>query len=127
MTWVQNALADYGRQLGFSALALDEHGVAQIELQSGWVLAMELVPRGSEEDVLVYLIRPLGYEGTSTKLKALKRTHYLQTPGLPLQLACRGDGPDEQMIVLTRMGSRRCTPQVLGQTFDSLRAWADEL
>lgn len=127
MTWVQHALADYGRQLGFSALSLDQRGVAQIELQSGSILAIELVSRGSEEEVLVYLIHPLGYDGATAKLKALQRSHYLQASGLPLQLACRGDGPDEQLIVLTRMGSRLCTPQMLGQAFDNLRSWVDEL
>lgn len=127
MTWVQHALADYGRQLGFSALSLNERGVAQIELQSGRVLAIELIPRGTEEDVLVYLISSLGYEGATIKLKALQRAHYRQAASLPIQLACLGDGPEEQLIVLTRMGSRHCTPQALGQAFDSLRAWMDDL
>jgi len=121
--WIHDALAQFGRQLGLPALTLGEHGVAQLELQAGGVLAVELAPSGA--DVLVYLGRPLGFDGPAMLRNALVHAHHSACHPTPVQLAVRGDGPDALLLALVRVPERDFTAQTLGRMVEFLGRWSD--
>ncbi len=120
---IDDALAEYGQQLGVPGLALGAHGVAQLELQAGGLLAVE--PARGGTDVLVYLGRPLGFDGMAVLRSALAAAHYSAAPLMPLQLAISGDGPEALLIALVRVPGREFTAQMLGRVVDYLGRWSD--
>ncbi|MES2480724.1 MAG: hypothetical protein V4609_01905, partial [Pseudomonadota bacterium] len=46
MSWINDTVADFGRQLGMPQLDLGDHGVMQLAFASGGLLAVEPVQRG---------------------------------------------------------------------------------
>jgi type III secretion system chaperone SycN len=124
MSWVNETLAQFGQQLGLPLLELGTHGVAQLELQAGGVLAVEPAP-GNVAEVLVYLGRPLGFEGGAVLRNALSRAHHGNAHPMPVQVAVRGDGPEALLLVLVRVSEGEFTPQTLGRVVEYLGRWSD--
>ena len=127
MNWIQDAVAEYGRQLGIEGLRLDANGAVQLQLQSGGLLAVEQTRRGEIDEVLVYLGSPLGFEGPRRLRAALARAHYSNGTGQAVQVACRGEGPEALLLVIVRLPERDFTLQSLGQAFDFLSRWLENL
>lgn len=121
--WIHDAVAQYGRQLGLPELGLDDNGAAQLELQAGGILAVEHAPASG--DVLVYLGRPLGFDGPAVLRRALERAHHSAAGTLAVQVVLRGDGPEALLLVLARVPERDFTPPVLSRTVDYLGRWSD--
>ena len=69
MNWTHDAIADFGRRIGLEGWAVNSHGVAQLQLQSGAVLAVEPVA----DEVLVYMVEDAPYTSPSQWLDALTR------------------------------------------------------
>lgn len=121
--WINDTLARYGEQLGLPALALGEHGVAQLALQAGGMLAVEPVPGGT--DVLVYLGRPVGFDGPGVLRRALAHAHHANALPMPVQVALSGDGPEALLLALVRVPEREFTEQALARAVDYLGRWSD--
>lgn len=121
--WINDTLARYGAQLGLPSLALDETGVAQLALQAGGMLAVEPVPGGTE--VLVYLGRPVGFDGPGVLRRALALAHHASALPMPVQVALSGDGPDALLLVLVRVPERELTEQALVRAVEYLGRWTD--
>lgn len=124
MNWLHETLEQFGHQLGLASFALGSHGVAQLELQAGGVLAFEPAP-GVAGDVLVYLGRPLGFEPGATLRNALARAHWGNAPPLPVQVGVRGDGPDALLLALVRVPQRDFTLPHLNRVVEFLGHWMD--
>lgn len=128
MNWVNDTLAEFGRRLGIAALDFGPHGVAQLALPSGGWLAVEPVQRSEADDeVLIYLGHPLGFDAPRRLRQALERAHYAAAGVFPLQLATRGEGSESVLIVLTRVSAREFTPQRLDQAVEALSRWVEVL
>jgi type III secretion system chaperone SycN len=127
MKWVNDTLLEFGRQLGLTDLKFGDHGVAQLDFQSGAVLAVEPVSRGDIDEVLVYLSRPVGFDGARLMRQALAKAHFKEAGAQDIQVATRGQGPDLVLFALVRMPARDFTLQALVNSFDSLNRWHDSL
>ncbi len=121
--WIQDAVAQYGQQLGLPDLALGDNGAAQLALQAGGMLAVEPAP--DTGDVLVYLGRPIGFDGAAVLRNALMRAHHSAASVLPVQVAVRGDGPEALLLVLARVPEREFTTSMLSRVVDYLGRWSD--
>lgn len=121
--WIDDTLGQFGEQLGLPGLCLGAHGVAQLELQAGGLLAVEPAPGGA--DVLVYLGRPLGFDGSTVLRQALARAHHAAAHPTPVQLAVRGDGPDALLLVLVRVPAQEFSVHALGRAVEYLGRWSD--
>ncbi len=121
--WIHDTVARYGQQLGLPGLELGSNGAAQLVLQAGGMLAVEHAPDAG--DVLVYLGRPVGFDGAAVLRHALKRAHYSAAGLMPVQIALRGDGPEALLLVLVRVPEREFTPPVLSRVVDYLSRWCD--
>ena len=127
MSWVHETLADFGRQLGLPSLGFGTHGVAQLQMQSGALLAVEPVRRGEVDEVLVYLGKPVPFADSGLFRKALAKAHHGEVGALPVQVALRGESPDTLMLMLVRLPERDFTLQSLGHAVDYLGRWYESL
>lgn len=123
MSWVHDTLSEYGRQNGLGDLGFGSHGVAQLVFQSGVVLAVEPVSRGEIEEVLVYVSRPLGFDGPRLLRRALIKAHFKEAGALDIQVSSRGLGSELALLTLVRMPARNFTLQALDHAFDYLTRW----
>ena len=127
MDWVQQTLADFGRQLGLASFGLGTHGVAQLRLASGALLAVEPVRRGQADEVLVYFSQPLGFDAARLRRRALEKVHYSNSGPYAVQIATRGNGPQSELLLAVRLPDRSFTPQTLAHAVDFLDRWFAEL
>lgn len=125
--WINDTLADFGRRLGIEQLDCGTHGVAQLALAGGGLIAIEPVQRGAAEEVLVYVGRRAGHDAPRLLRQALIQAHHRHAGNLPIQVATRGQGPDTLLLALLRLPAREFTPQSLDHAFDTLNRWLDEL
>lgn len=127
MNWIEDTLAEFGRQMGIDNLRADAQGRLQLELGSGGQLSVEQIERDGNEEVLVHLAVPVGYQAAAWVRRALARCHEDAAARWPLQVGLRGSGPDARGLILVRTPARGFTPQSLGQMVDFLRRWADHV
>lgn len=125
MSWVQDTVAAFGRQMGLQDLSLDADGVVQLQLQSGGLLAVEPVRRGSIDEVLVYLGRPVGFEGAELLRRSLMQAHSAAAQVLPVQVALRGEAPEALLLMLLRVPASEFTLPALEHAVDYLSRWFD--
>ncbi|HZY20501.1 MAG TPA: hypothetical protein VFE82_18675 [Ramlibacter sp.] len=126
MTWVHDTLAEFGRQLGIDRLDFGRHGVAQLQLASGGLIAVEPARRGDQDEILVYLGRPVGHQAASVLRTALANAHFRHGGPMQVQVALRGEGPEAILLALVRLPERAFTPQALARAVDFLQRWLDE-
>lgn len=125
MNWVQDTVAAFGRQMGLPDLSFGDDGVMQLQLQSGGLLVVEKVRRGLADEVLVYLGRPLGFEGADLQRRALMQAHCATAQALPVQVAVRGEAPEALLLMLLRLPARDFTLPALEHAVDYLGRWFD--
>ena len=127
MTWVHDTVAEFGRQLGIDNLGFDKHGLVQLQMHSGALLAVEPAQRGQTPEVLVYLIRPAGHMAANMLRKGLAKAHYSNGGSMPVQVVIRGGGPEAMLLALVRLPERAFTTQTLAQAVDYVGRWLDEV
>ena len=125
--WIDDTLADFGRRLGLDRLDCGAHGVAQLALAGGGLIAVEPVRRGDAGEVLIYVGRPAGHDAPRLLRRALALAHHGQAGAQAVQVALRGQGPDALLLALLRMPARAFTPQSLDRAVDDLNRWLDGL
>lgn len=123
MNWTQDAIADFGRRIGLEGWTLNSHGVAQLQFQSGALLAVEPVA----DEVLIYLVEDAPYTSPAQWLDALKRCHARRRGAWPIQVGRRANAAGStEVVVLTRMPERSLTPQQLEEAVLGVMRWRDE-
>ncbi len=127
MSWVHDTLSEYGRQYGLTDLGFGSHGVAQLVFQSGAVLAVEPVSRGEVEEILIYVSRPVGFNGGRLLRRALVKAHFKEAGTLDIQVCSRGTGSGLALLALVRLPVRNFTLQALDHAFEYLNRWHDSL
>ncbi len=125
MNWIEDTLADFGRLMGIDQLQADAQGRLQLELGGGDLLSVESHEREGEEEVLVHLSVPVGYQAAVWVQRALARCHEEAAARWPLQMGVRGTGSEARGLLLVRTPARGFTPQSLGQMVDTLRRSAE--
>lgn len=116
---IEQTLGAYGEQIGIPGLRFDARGAATLKTASGRLLAVE---RGDEE-VLVYVAQPLGYDAAAQLQQAFKVAHFSRHGDVPVQVATRDERGDRSLIALVRIAERDLTVLRLQQTVDTLSRW----
>ena len=88
MTWVDDAINNYGQNLGFEKLTFDERGVINLSFETMGRLGIER----QEEYILLYLTRVMSYPNADTYRTALQLCHYQENPFYVVQPALDADG-----------------------------------
>ena len=87
MSWVDEALADYGRSLGLPSLEFNESGTASLRFDILGELYIEQI----EGSVLLYVVREHQRPDTHLMAAALSVCHWGQNPPFPSNVALHGD------------------------------------
>lgn len=124
MSWIDDTLRDFGRQMGIEALSFGAHGATQLVFQDGAVLALEPVDRKGTEEVLIYLSRPMGFDAPKLRQLALTQAHFKNaSPAFSVQAVSHGQGPDGHLVALIRLPARGFTLQTLDRAYEHLSRW----
>ncbi len=126
MNWIQDAVSEFGRQVGISSLDLGPQESIQLTFASGTVLAVEPVNRPEEEEVLVSLGRPAGHQVAPLLRTAFVKAHMANGGAMPVQIVTRGSGPQTLLVAVVRLQRRAFTPQALSQAVEFLGRWLDD-
>ena len=110
-----HALAEWGRSLGLSDFALDDHGQARLRLSQGRELT--LAAQGSA--LRLQLSLPLPFEGPARFEQALAAAGVRQRGG-GLQLGLRGRGADQVLLLGRWLPARQCSASVLARECERL-------
>lgn len=131
MSWVDDAVAAFGRDLGMPALRLPDRGAVELAFERRGTLALERAEggggggggRGADEDLLVYLTRARPHGGPERLARALALCHWRHDRTPPV----RAGAKDDRLVLLLRFTAREVTPEVIAQGFDRLVRLMDEL
>ncbi|MFC4160061.1 type III secretion chaperone SycN [Chitinimonas lacunae] len=96
MNWLDATLNDFGRQLGLADLRFDQQGVVQLGFSDQGSLGIER----RDDEVLIYLVRPLDYHDATLAERALKLVERRQGWRFPVQT---GSLPEQRLLFLTRL------------------------
>lgn len=123
MDWIDDTLAEFGRQLGVPDLRLNTRGAVRLVLGSGLHLSIEPLFRRGQQEVLLALGCPIGHGATQYAAYALQQAHAENFPPLDLQLSLSGYGEDTLLIASVRLSARAFTLQALSGAVSSLGNW----
>ena len=96
--WISETIDEFGRALGFPALAVDDRGVIQVDIEERGRLGIEVLA----DHVLVYLTRPIRPD-VGTYQQALRLCHFSVATTDWLQAAMVGE---DQLVFTTRVPNR---------------------
>lgn len=113
MTWVAQTIAEFGRTVGIEGLALDGNGLAQLALAGGGSLSLE----AGEDELLVYMVRPVSPHDTDARLRALGLCRSDRPWQWPVQTGRHGE---DGLIFLVRLPEREVSLSSLEQALDTL-------
>ncbi|HET6467205.1 MAG TPA: hypothetical protein VFG43_02390 [Geminicoccaceae bacterium] len=119
MSWVDDAVADFGRGMGVPLLALPESGAFEIAFERRGSFYLER----AGEDLLLYLKR--GYPFASPELlrRALEACHWRQNRPFVVRIAMRED----ELVYLIRLAPREITLDRLERALAYLTEMHDQL
>ena len=114
----EQAVAEFGRQLGVDNLSLGHSGACQLTLQDGSELLVEAPEEVPREALLVALVLPVPFLNAAEMLKALQMADLrMHQPMTSVQVGLRGTGADARLVLVVRI-----TGLVVGAD-DVSRAW----
>jgi len=87
MSWIDELVADYGRNLGLSDVRLDETGTACVQFDQLGELFFERLDSG----LLIYLVRAYELPLGGVLVAALQAVHWNQNPPFAVTAARHGD------------------------------------
>ncbi len=127
MDWLDNTLAEFGRQLGLPDLRLNAQGTVRLALESGKQLSLEPSLQNGHQEVLVAMGLPVGHAAAQHAQAALKMAYAESFPPLEIQLALSGQGADTLLIATTRLPARAFTVPALSGAVRTLDRWLDSV
>jgi type III secretion system chaperone SycN len=113
MSWVDDALREFGQSMGLPNLAFSERGVVRLSIGRMGRLGLE---RQSSE-VLIFLLRTIPVGNGKLLRKALTLCHYSEGHPFVVQTGLKGD---DQLIFLLRIPEREFTVQAIEQSIELL-------
>ena len=127
MSWVDDAVAAFGRDMGMAGLRLPADGAVELAFERRGTLALERSGGDGDgrvgDDLLVYLTRARPHGGPERLAKALALCHWRHDRAPPVQAGAK----DDHLVLLLRLKAREVTPEAIAQGFDRLVRLMDEL
>ncbi len=117
--WINTAVAEFGRRMGFSTLALNERGAAALRFENGIGLRLEY----ARESLFVSVTAPCAADDATLK-KLLVTAHPRNHLGVPLRvgrLAKTGEA-----LFLVQLPERNVTDNALETIFSGLWSLATD-
>lgn len=120
MSWVEDAVREFGRGMGLPQLSLPEEGALSLAFEHRGTLDIE---RGADGGLLVHLGRDHPFASPALLRAALEACHYRARRGRDVQAGLYGD----TLVLLVRLKENEVSLPVLEQTLDQLSELHDRL
>ncbi|WP_354448753.1 hypothetical protein [Ottowia thiooxydans] len=118
MKRLEQALADFGQEMGVQNLATGPTGVVELRFDHGATLGF--FRQG--EEVVLHWAEPAPYEGTGLLLRAFKRSSDPSPGDPPLQVGLRQVDGVDKLVLATRLAEDQCD----AREFQRVTAWLRE-
>jgi type III secretion system chaperone SycN len=116
----EQAVAEFGRQLGVEGLSLGHRGACQLALADG----SELLVEAPEEALLVAHVLPVPFLNAAEMLKALQMTDLqLHQPTGSVQAGLRGTGADARLVLVARITGLMVGADDISRAWQTLTQW----
>ena len=99
MSWVDDAVGTFGREMGFARLRLPEQGAVELAFENRGTLALER----AGDDLLLYLQRERQHRGVERLARAMDLCHWRHDRNP----AVRAGVKDDRLVLLIRLGHDR--------------------
>lgn len=119
MSWVDDAVGTFGREMGFAHLRLPEQGAVELAFERRGTLALER----AGDDLLLYLQRDRSHRSPDRLARALELCHWRHDRNPPV----RAGSKDDRLVLLVRLREWEVTPEALAQAFERLIRLMDEI
>lgn len=116
---LQQALADFGRDIGLPLLEPRADGGVQLRLESGALLGV--VQDG--EAVVVHWAEPVRYDIPALVLRAMKASGDVRGAALPVQVGLRSTTSADWLVLATRFAAEEASARRIREAADFLRQW----
>ena len=116
MNWVEQVIAEFGRNIGIPSLALDSRQRLSLGLASGKTLTLAYLPDLPIPEVIVSMSSPSNYSPTRVLIDMLQRPHFESTPGWTLQTGITEDS----LFFTLRIPERAFRLNTLENSIDSV-------
>ncbi len=119
MSWVDDAVGTFGREMGFARLRLPEQGAVELAFENRGTLALER----AGDDLLLYQQRQRQHRGIDRLSRAMDLCHWRHDRNP----AVRAGVKDDRLVLLIRLREREVTPEAMAQAFERLVRLMDEI
>ncbi|WP_298208958.1 hypothetical protein [Acidovorax sp.] len=123
MAHLEQALADFGHDMGLPMLEAGPRGEVQLRLESGALLGVSQ----EGECVVVHWAEPVRYDIAALLLRAMKRAGDLHDALHPVQVGLRSVPAGDWLVLATRFALQDVSARRLREASDFLRQWLAEL
>ena len=120
MSWIDDALADYGRSIGLEPLTFNERGVLCLVFELSGTLFVERLDQG----VLVYLCRELQRPNSAIYARSLDLCHWQRNHPYPVNAALR---QDRLLVFAVRLSEEQVSVPTLEQVIQLLGQLHDQI
>ncbi len=121
MSWMDEALKAFGKQMGINNLAFNSRGVCCLVMEKSGKLFLEK----GEDELIIYLERPLFHRDEEILEEILNKVHYKNTKGGTIISA--GIYSDDKLIFVTKIKRQNYSLPILEETVDRLIKLHDEV
>jgi len=122
MSNLEQALLEFGREMGIDNLRLGSRGTAELRLESGSTLGLARHD-AHDEELVVYLALPAtDHDRAARLLRAMKVAAVPQPGAAALQVGWHGQGDNEVLVLATRIHDVDYSARALQKAVDELHA-----
>ena len=123
MAYLQQALADFGQDIGLDLQPLQRAGELQLRLEDGSLLGIV----HGEDEVVVHCAWPLSYNVAETMQAVMKQVALTRGANEALQVGLRTTPSDNWLVLGTRFPEDQVSAGRIREAHDFLRRWLSAL
>lgn len=123
MAHLQQALADFGREIGLPTLADSTGAGVQLRLESGALLGV--APQG--DAVVVHWAEPVRYDMAALLLRAMQQAGDARDAAQPVQVGLRSMPSGDWLVLATRFAADDVSARRIREASEFLHQWLADL
>ena len=106
---LRTAIEQFGHRLGMDALSMSQQGIIALDVSGVGRLYLEISKNSGQEELLVYIIRPVTVYDQDLARRALAFCHYAHAHPWPVHAGVHKDN----LLILVRLSERSATAQTI--------------
>ena len=128
MANLQQALVEFGSDIGLPLEGLPASGEVQFRLGDGMLLGVAAsTTSGGDDEVVVHWAEPLRYDIAQLVVEAMKHAAELRDANHPVQVGLRTTTAGDWLVLGTRFPAHEASARRIHQAADFLKNWRQSL